>query len=277
MNTQLNYLSRVAIRGIAIAFTLAGISAHALTVRVNVENVSQPDGLWFTPVFFGFHDGSYDTFDSGLSAPDSIEALAEGGDASGLVSSISNVSGSKSRVLLQDGSGAPPGVLFAPGESQSFTIELDPSLNRYLSFATMLVPSNDIFFGNPSPSQFELFSIFGEFQDGFEINLFGSDIWDAGTEENDFLGAPLSALGGISTDTTGSSISLLGQEGLDNFSGRSLATGTNLSNNLFAGDQIARISVEQVPDSTQYIGFLGAFAIVGFRILSRKRMGRESS
>ncbi|MDQ8182196.1 spondin domain-containing protein [Pelagicoccus sp. SDUM812005] len=277
MNTQLNYLKRAATRGFTIAITLVGISAHAITVRVHVENVSQPDGLWFTPVFFGFHDGSYDTFDAGLSAPDSIEALAETGDPSGLVSNISEVSGSKSHVLFQDGSGAPPGVLFAPGESQSFTIDLDSSLNRYLSFAMMLVPSNDIFFGNPSPSQFELFDIFGEFQDGFEINLFGSDIWDAGTEENDFLGAPLSALGGFSTDTINSSISLLGQEGLDNFSGRPLATGTNLSSNLFAGDQIARISVEQVPDSTQYIGFLGAFALIGFRILSKKRMGRESS
>lgn len=269
-------LIRTATRGILAATCLAAASAHALTVKIKVENVSQTDGLWFTPVFFGFHDGSFDSFDPGLTAPAPIEAIAEGGDASGLVSNISGTAGAKSHVLLQDGSGAPPGVLFAPGESNAFTIDLDASLNRYLSFASMLVPSNDIFFGNPSPTQYELFDIFGNFNSGLEINLYGTDIWDAGTEENDFLGAPLSALGGVSTDTLGS-VQLLGQDGLNNFAGRPLATGTNLANALSADDQIARISVEQVPDSTQYIGFLGAFAVIGFRLLSRKRMGKENA
>ncbi len=276
MYSQSRTLTRAALRGLAIATCFAAASAHAITVKVKVENVSESDGLWFTPVFFGFHDGSFDTFDAGVAATASIEALAEGGNPSGLIADIGGVMGAKSHVLFQDGSGAPPGVLFAPGESNSFTIDLDPMYNRYLSFASMLLPSNDAFFGNANPAQHELFDIFGNFNGYQEINLFGSNIWDAGTELNDFMGAAFSPLGGMSTDTMGS-VNLLGQAGLDDFSGVQKATGDFVSQNLMANDQIARISVQQVPDSTQYIGFMGALALIGFRFATKKRMGKEKA
>ena len=276
MHTQTSTLTRAALRGAAVAACFAAASAHAITVKVKVENVSASDGLWFTPVFFGFHDGSFDTFDPGLPAPTAIEAVAEQGDASGLVAAISGTAGAKSNVLMQDGSGAPPGVLFAPGESNYFTIDLDSMYNRYLSFASMLLPSNDAFFGNDMPTDYELFDIHGNFKGYQEINLFGSSIWDAGTELNDFMGAPFSPLGGVSTDTMGS-VSLLGQAGLDAFNGAAQATGNNLSSSLMASDPIARISIQQVPDSTQYIGFMGAIALLGFRYVTRKRMGTEAA
>ncbi|MBK1880012.1 spondin domain-containing protein [Pelagicoccus mobilis] len=276
MHTHKNSLTRAALRGIVAAFCLAGASAHAITVKVKVENVSQTDGLWFTPVFFGFHNGSFDTFDAGLTAPGPIEDIAEGGVVDGLVNDA-DAAGIKNHVLADDASeaGGPP-VLFSPGESAYFTTTLDSLSNRYLSFASMLLPSNDAFFGNPNPTQYELFDVFGNFKHGFQIDLFGSDIWDAGTEQNDFLGAPLSSLMGTSTETMGS-VQLLGQSGLNEFSGRGLAVGGNLSDSLYVDDQIARISVQQVPDSTQYIGFLGAFAIIGFRLLAKKRMGKEDA
>ncbi len=276
MFTNSRTLTRAALRGIAVAACLTAASAHAITVKVKVENLSESDGLWFTPVFFGFHDGSFDTFDAGVAATSSIEALAEGGDPSGLIADIGGVMGAKSHVLFQDGSGAPPGVLFAPGESNSFTIDLDSMYNRYLSFASMLLPSNDAFFGNANPAQHELFDIFGNFKGYQEINLFGSNIWDAGTELNDFMGAPFSPLGGMSTDTMGS-VSLLGQAGLDGFSGAAKATGNYVSQDLMANDQIARISIQQVPDSTQYIGFMGAIALISFRYATKRRMGKDKA
>ncbi|MBC2606178.1 spondin domain-containing protein [Pelagicoccus albus] len=276
MHTQTRSLKRFALRGVAALACLAAVNAHAVTVQVTVENIGSHDGLWFTPVFFGFHDGSFDTFDSGSYASSSIESLAEGGDASGLASDIMGVAGSKHHVLLQDGSGAPPGVLFAPGESASFRIDLDATLNRYLSFASMVVPSNDIFIGNEDPMGIELFDGYGNLNMDLSFDLFGANIWDAGTELNDLMGAPLSPLGGISTDTM-SPISLLGQAGLDGFQGAALATGTNLSDYLSTHDSLARISVQQVPDSTQYIGFMGAIALVGFGFVSKRRMGQEKA
>lgn len=277
MYSQTRTLVRAATRGIIIASCFAAVSAHAITVKVKVENVSKYDGLWFTPVFFGFHDGSFDTFDSGVAATSSIEALAEGGDTSGLVGDIAGVTGAKSHVLEDNASAAigGPAVLFSPGESNYFTVDLDAVLNRYLSFATMILPSNDSFLGNSKPG-YELFDILGNFNGAQEINLFASNIWDAGTEENDFIGAPLSPLPGMSTDTIGGSVSLLGQSGLNGFNGRELAVGTYLSNDLMVGDQVARISVQQVPDSTQYIGFMGAIALIGFRFMTKKRMGEAA-
>ncbi|MDQ8186703.1 spondin domain-containing protein [Pelagicoccus sp. SDUM812002] len=276
MYTNSRILTRAAIRGIAAAACFAAVSAHAITVKVKVENISASDGLWFTPVFFGFHDGSFDTFDPGATASASIEAVAEGGDASGLISDISGVAGAKSHVLLQDSSGAPPGVLFAPGESNYFTIDLDSMNNRYLSFASMLLPSNDAFFGNADPMQYDLFDSYGNFKGYQEIALFGSSIWDAGTELNDFMGAAFSPLGGLSTDTL-DAVSLLGQSGLNEFKGAALATGGNLSSSLMAGDQVARISIQQVPDTTQYIGFMGAIALIGFRFVTKRRMGKAAA
>ncbi|EDY84582.1 hypothetical protein VDG1235_4213 [Verrucomicrobiia bacterium DG1235] len=284
MHKQSSTIARTALRGIAIAACLAAVSAHAVSLKIKVENVSASDGLWFTPVFFGFHDGSsdFDTFDPGLPATTSIEDLAEEGNPGGLIADFAAAGGAKTHVLLQDGSGAPPGVLFAPGESNHFTIDLDTSLNRYLSFAAMLLPSNDAFFANASQTGYELFDMAGNFNGAFEINLFGSNIWDAGTEENNFLGQPFSPLPG-SIDTIGGSVSLLGQAGVDGFAGAGVGpTMSNLASTLDVNDQIARISIEEytpkaVPDSTQYIGFMGAIALIGFRFISRKRMGKSAA
>lgn len=282
MKTINSSLTRAALRGFAAAICLVGASAHAITVKVKVENTSDRDGLWFTPVFFGFHDGSFDSFDPGVAATSSIEKLAEGGDVSGLLSDLSGVSGSKGHVLRQDNSGMPPGVLFAPGESNYFTIDLDPTLNRYLSYASMILPSNDAFIGNATPG-LALFDVLGNFNGSQYIDILGSNIWDAGTEENDFLGQPFDTTMGIATDTFGGSVSLLGQPGLDAFKGQAIPpAGLTVSDNLSINDQIARISIyevptQAVPDSTQYIGFLGAFAIIGFRLISKKRMGKDAA
>lgn len=275
MHSKSSTLTRAALRGIAIATCLTAASVHAITVKVKVENVSASDGLWFTPVFFGFHDGSFDAFDSGVAATPSLEALAEDGNPSGLIGDIAGIAGAKSHVLLQDGSGAPPGVLFEPGQSNSFTIDLDAALNRYLSYAAMILPSNDSFFGNENPG-LALFDILGNFNGSQQIDIFGSNIWDAGTEDNNLLGQPFSGPGSI--DTIGGSVTLLGQAGLDGLAEAAVPpTMSNIAPNLYASDQIARISIEQVPDSTQYIGFMGAIALIGFRFISKKRMGKEKA
>ena len=45
--------------------------AEAVKVRVKIENLSPADGVFFTPAWVGFHDGTFDTYDGGqpLSVP----------------------------------------------------------------------------------------------------------------------------------------------------------------------------------------------------------------
>lgn len=258
------------------AVVLAGASMEAASVKITVQNLSPNDGLWFTPVFLGFHDGSFDSFNAGSAASSSIEALAEGGMTGGLMSDISGTSGAIGHTLVRDTTaGGPPGVLFAPGSSNSVTLDLDMMDNRYLSFASMLLPSNDAFFGNDDAMAYSLFDDAGNFNDGFEINIQGSDIWDSGTEENDGMGAPFSMIGGTSTDTVGGVIDR--HTGLMNFEGTSLATGNLLGSSFSSGTALARITAEKVPDATPFIGAISGLALLGFSAFTRrKRLADES-
>lgn len=269
MYSQSSTLTRAALRGIAIAACLAAASAHAVSLKIKVENLSEADGLWFTPVFLGFHDGGFDLFDEGSPASPGLEALAEGGDPGGLASEISPYG--HHEVLF--GSDGPPGVLFAPGSMAYTLLDLAPGSSLYFNYASMFIPSNDAFFGNDIAHM--LFDAAGNYTGDFSVDIYGRDVWDAGTEANDTFGAPFSLIGGTSTDT---SLNVETHGGLVNFEGSELPAGLGTLNSTFgSATPLARISVQQVPDSTQYIGFMGALAVIGFRYMSKKRMGKEKA
>lgn len=280
MNKPSRTLVCNALRGLAGFAFLAGAHSYAANFKITVENLATDDGLWFSPVFFGFHDGSFDLFDPGTTADNfsGIEMLAEQGDSSGLAARFGSDAnaGAKQHVLLgQDGASGPPDALFAPSNFNpdfssvnSFVISLDPTANRFLSFASMVVPSNDAFLSNPNPLAYELFSPSGVFNSTLQINLFGSNIWDSGTELNDEMGAAFSRLGGISTDTS-AAIAL--HEGLDDFIGTPIAVGPDLGHAFSDNTPIARITVEQVPDHTPFAASLGALALIGFRVVTQRR------
>ena len=71
----------------------------------------------------------------------------------------------------------------APGVTLSSVFVLDPTDNRYYTYASMVIPSNDAFIGNGDPLAFELFDEDGNL---LPINFAvpGSLVWDAGTEVN---------------------------------------------------------------------------------------------
>jgi hypothetical protein len=65
---------------VASTLTLASIaSAAPTTIKVTVENIAPEEGLIITPVWIGFHDGSFDFFDLNKPASPSLETLAENG------------------------------------------------------------------------------------------------------------------------------------------------------------------------------------------------------
>lgn len=156
------------------------MSAH---ITVVVENSTSTGGLFITPLWVGFQDGSFDIYDSGSPASVALEKLAEDGNTSGLASAL-NTADANSNDGVLFGTNGVAGVI-DPEEiaSATFTID-DATSSRYFSYASMIVPSNDAFIANGNPFAYELFDANGNFFGKQEIIINGNDILDAGTEDN---------------------------------------------------------------------------------------------
>jgi len=265
-------------RFIALLGFAVGLGVHtqalATQIEVTIENLTPGGGLYFTPVWVGFHDGSFDTFDIGAPASASLEALAEGGDAAGISADFGSVAGGQQGLVFAP-SGFPGAPVFDPGDSASITFNLDPGSNRFFSFASMVIPSNDAFIGNANPAAYEIFDATGVYTGPLDLLVLGSEVWDAGTEVNDGMGAPFSTLGGSSTDE----IATIGQHaGLGVLLGTTTAAGTTIDP--VAGDftlngyQLARITVSRVPEPHLF-AMLG-LGLVAMRVAGRRRRGGVS-
>ncbi|MEO3414308.1 spondin domain-containing protein [Roseovarius sp. CAU 1744] len=174
------------------ASVIAGLglatAVQAATLEITITNTAQTGGFAITPVYSAFHDGSFDAFDAGSTASAGVELIAETGSAGGLPAErLAVAPGSVATVVAAPGSGPPT---IDPGETTTATIEVDGSVNRYFTFLSMLVPSNDTFLGNDDPLAYSLFDPLGNFLGERVINVTASHLWDAGTEVNDPLGGP---------------------------------------------------------------------------------------
>jgi len=175
-------LNRTVMTAGIISATLLASSASALTLEVSITNNSQTDGLFLTPVLSIFHDGSFDAFDEGAAASAGIEAIAEGGDVSGVLGDATTA-GANAQVAANAAgfAGAP---LIDPGETAKIFFDVNPT-DRFFSFLSMVIPSNDLFIGNDNPMAYEVFDTAGTFTNIGPISVFGGDVWDGGTEAND--------------------------------------------------------------------------------------------
>ncbi|MFN0130042.1 MAG: spondin domain-containing protein [Verrucomicrobiales bacterium] len=252
-----------------LAFFIA--TADAATLRVTITNLAAPGGLHFTPVFAGFHDGGFDSFNPAAPASAALEALAEDGNNAPMLGDFLATSGRLgSNIIGVTGLG--PGI-FTPGHSSSFDFGgVDATSHRYFSYASMLLPSNDAFFGNANPLGREIFDASGTFL-GADFTILGSMLWDAGTEENDTLGAPFSMIGGSSTPTIGGTV--LSHPGLDNFVGSVLGNGVTLTSAFGSDTPVVRIQVSQVPEPGGL--WLSLMATLGLVITRRTTSWRRAS
>ena len=143
------------------AAVFMSVQAHAFEVKVKVENLSPTGGLYFTPVWVGFHDGSFDLFDLDAAASVAVERFAEDGDFADLISDFASTTGQNAVILNPEGfAGAP---IFDPGLASYETFDLDPINNKYFSYGAMILPSNDAFVANDVPTSHQLFNDAGEF------------------------------------------------------------------------------------------------------------------
>ena len=173
--------------------------------RIRIENVAATDtypadastggAVWLTPGAYGVHAGSNPVLSEGSSASPGLEAIAEAGiptgfsGQSGLVSELSDGSSVSEAGAFtpkdtttdpNDPMGAVPGAPpIAPGGAFEFVVGADPGDS--LSFASMFVPSNDLFFA-PDSEGIPLFNSSGNPVSGDVTSEM--ELWDAGTEPN---------------------------------------------------------------------------------------------
>ncbi|MCM8857529.1 MAG: spondin domain-containing protein [Candidatus Thiodiazotropha sp.] len=174
------------IPSLAMAGALLSAPVMAQDLTISITNLTH--GTYFTPLLVAAHAGDNHLFRSGESASISLQAMAEGGDISGLSADMAAVSA--------DTVENPVGGLLAPGASTSFDLST-ASGNDHLSITAMLLPSNDGFVGADSIS---IPTAAGTYR--YRLNGY-----DAGTEANDEIvnggGAP--GAPGIPADPGGAS------------------------------------------------------------------------
>ena len=160
---------------------LVAVHAVQVTVEVQMTNLAPQNGANLTPLWIGFHDGTFDTFDFGGRASASVERLAEDGDTV-FISDDFHAADNQfiDSTIVADNSEVPI-VQFGQTATQQFTIDSD--IHKYVSLLSMVVPSNDAFVGNSNPRAYSIFDD-DDFQ-SLTVMWMGDDVYDAGTEVND--------------------------------------------------------------------------------------------
>ena len=239
--------------------------APAAPVKVTIRNLAPATGTHLTPMWAGFHNGSFDLFDDAVPASAALERLAEDGDTSVLASAF-----------LMSGAGSMQGTIpgpmgpIAPGHSASMLFDLDATniTNRYFSYASMVIPSNDAFIGNGNPMAFPVFDAAGNFVGG-SITVLGSMVWDAGTEVNDEVPMNTAFLAQTmpNTGTTENAVVMVHPGFMPN--GNILAAFPNADFKA-AGYQVAEITVQAVPEPATFGLICSSLLLLGFRGLRRR-------
>lgn len=196
------------IRTLSILLSLAtAASAQQYRVNVLLSNAAPTNATFQTPVWIGFHDGTFDTYTGGLPASalpiagsDALERIAEDGNTGPLARDFATLAAGR-----LDATVAGPNGPLAPGDSAARTFLLDSSdvRDRYFSYASMVIPSNDAFIANGNPMAHPVFDANGNFvgQDFFVAGP--GAVNDAGTEANDEVPANTAFLAQMAPNTGG--------------------------------------------------------------------------
>jgi hypothetical protein len=188
---DMNKTTSALITGLSL---MASSQTMAASVEVNITNLTQ--GIYFTPLLVAAHSSDSHLYQVGSKASSQLQAMAEGGDISGLAAVLSGINASTAA--------NPAEGLLAPTASTMAMVESSET-NSTLSLVAMMLPTNDGFVGLdawPIPTQAGTYHIY--------LNAY-----DAGTEANNELivdgsGAPgslgIPAAPGMAPGTQGSGV-----------------------------------------------------------------------
>ncbi len=158
----------------------------ATAQELSIEITNLTNAVYFTPLLVSAHNADTRLFQPGAAASASLQAMAEGGDISGLEAELSAVGANN----VAD----PNGGLLAPGTTTSTSLSTGKH-NTRLSIVAMLLPTNDGFAGLGAIEIPKKRGTYTYYVNGY----------DAGTEANDEIinggGAP--GVPGIPADPGG--------------------------------------------------------------------------
>lgn len=293
-----NYHFRLALT-LAVAATVSSnvVAQSTQRLRVEITNNAPDGGVALTPVWVGFHSGSFDSYNGGLTSQPGLEAIAEDGATTLLSNQFNDFNATTGGYTYIDNSGPSPADALVrtgdlrdqyridatlgsptgpppvqPGESvsQDFVIRTDGS-NQYFSYVSMVLPSNDFFVANGNPLAHSLASLYdGSGSISFNIGGFNaSPVNDAGTEAESYVTSAANGLFGLAggqsgPDQPGGSLGLpianvTGSLPLDALS---FVEGSqplfDFNNGALYGNGIATVTITAIPEpSSIALGMLG--------------------
>lgn len=185
------------------------VAQDAVQVNVHIENIAPANGVAITPVWVGFHSGSFDSYNGGLTALTGVERIAEDGNASLLSHQFNNFNAQRGGYTYVDTTGdtarsalvrtgdlsdfnrqdATLGTApLRPGQSASQSFELlNDGSNDFFSYVSMVLPTNDFFIANGNPLAHDIGDLLANGgSTSFLIGTPNGGVNDAGTEVEDF-------------------------------------------------------------------------------------------
>ena len=159
-----------------LALTSALIMSQSLmALEIDVKITNLTSGINFTPLLVSAHKAEAKLFMAGSTASANLQAMAEGGDISGLSTDLTTAGAN----ITEN----PNGGLLAPGTSITTSLSTTEG-NDYLSIVAMMLPTND---GFVAMNSVKLPTTAGIYK--YVLNAH-----DAGTEANDEIAANIPAL-----------------------------------------------------------------------------------
>ena len=181
-----------------------GMSGEPVTVTVRIENAAPTDfygsdtptggAIWITPGAFAVHSGGNPIHTVGESASIGLEAQAEAGPPTGFPDERGLVEELRGMEVVSAGAYTPEDTVADPNDPMgevpgappiapdgAFEFDIEATAGTRLSFASMFVPSNDLFF---SPGA-EGIALWPEGEEPVEGDVTDAvQLFDAGTEPN---------------------------------------------------------------------------------------------
>ena len=255
------YFSFVA--SFAVAATLGFISlgnASAQTTQIRID-VEAPGAVAIAPSWGQFSATSNPLVAGGATATAGLELLAELGNPADLI-------GERGGMQLF----GPLGGL--TGNSSDSTVVSVNNTDNWFNYAAMILPSNDWFVGTGAQvPELDVSSLLGGAV-GTSLNLVFTQVYDAGTEAEDFAtAAPPGTFGfAASTPPAGAAdpidtIRLVDLSGANPFEAFANAP-ADVSALDFRGQTVATVTLTVVPEPGSLVGLL---VIGGFGMLRRRR------